>query len=199
MVLPLLGLTNLTSVQQIQFLNCMWELCTQEILLLVVFIHLVSTIHSNPDLADRYDEVKLIWQDDPGEKDNKAHYSCIFKICDLHLTWSKFHPPTNRRIGRWRFEPHCLPISWLNVLWKKLKLPLHKFIIIRMNTTHILFCSWQRKPQTTKTTNKHQLTYRCKINTKYLLEKILKQFLKVFKEQSGDSSKSQSQCIYLGM
>jgi hypothetical protein len=32
----------------------------EEILILVGFIHLVSTIHSNPDLADRYDEVKLI-------------------------------------------------------------------------------------------------------------------------------------------
>lgn len=40
----------------------------------------------------------------------------VKNINKAYLSWSELYPPSDRWVGRWRFETHCLPVGWLDIL-----------------------------------------------------------------------------------
>jgi hypothetical protein len=71
--------------------------------------------YSHAHFGDWHVKVQIKAQDRPREENDEHRERGVFEISQLNLHTPKLDPPTDGRIDGWRFEPHCLPISRLDV------------------------------------------------------------------------------------
>lgn len=75
---------------------------------------IIEDIHAN--LGNGYVEVESKWKNGTSEQHDKYNKGSIFKVSQLYVKGTKFHPPSDGGARRRRFEPHALPVGWLDVL-----------------------------------------------------------------------------------
>ena len=80
----------------------------------------METMKTNPhyitNLGNGNVEVEFKGENSPSEQHDKHNKGGILKFCQLHLQWTKLHPPADGGVGRRWFEPHALPVGGLDVL-----------------------------------------------------------------------------------